>query len=110
MKHVATEKNWNFELGVGDGIDIPIDVKFGFMQRDQFDQQHQNKDTFYTPNVVNAQFIIGSEKVLDSGKNCSFAFDNYSPAYGGIVPCFRHLAKDNIGYYRSDHPFQQQQI
>ena len=39
MEDVTAEKNWTFELGVGDGIDIPIYVIVGFMQRDQFNQQ-----------------------------------------------------------------------
>ena len=43
---VTTENNWTFELGVGDGIDIPNDVIVGFMQRGQFNQQHQNAETF----------------------------------------------------------------
>ena len=47
MKDVTTENNWTFELGVGDGIDIPICVIVGFMQRDQFNQQQQNNDSFY---------------------------------------------------------------
>ena len=55
MKVVTTENNWTFELGVRDGIDIPIYVIIEFMQRDQFNQQHQNNDTFYRPSVVNAQ-------------------------------------------------------
>ena len=46
MKDVTTENNWIFELGVGDSIDIPIYVLVGFMRRDQFNQQIQNKDTF----------------------------------------------------------------
>ena len=41
MKVVTTENNWTLELSVGDGIDIPIYVLVGFMQRDQFNQQHQ---------------------------------------------------------------------
>ena len=45
-KDVTTENNWTFELGVGDGIDIPIYLVVRFMQRDQFNQQHQNNDTF----------------------------------------------------------------
>ena len=96
MKDVTTENNWTFELGVGDGIDIPIYVIVGFMQRDQFNQQHQNNDTFYRPSVVNAQSILGSEELPDAGINCNYAFDKYSQAYGEIVSCFRHLAKDNI--------------
>ena len=96
MKDVTTENNWTFALGVGDGIDIPIYVIVGFMQRDQFNQQHQNNDTFCRPSVVNAQCIIGSEKPPDAGINCNSAIDKYSLAYGVIVSCFRHLAKDNI--------------
>ena len=46
MKDVTVEKNWIIELGVADGIDIPIYVIVGFMQRGQFNQQHQNNDTF----------------------------------------------------------------
>ena len=51
MKDVTTENNWTFELGVGDGVDIPIYVVVRFMQRDQFNQQHQNNDTFHRPSV-----------------------------------------------------------
>ena len=61
-KDVTTENNWTFELGVGDGIDVPIYVIVGFIQRDHFNQQHQNIDTLYRPSVVIAQSIIGSEK------------------------------------------------
>ena len=95
MKDVTTEINWTFELGVGVGVDIPICVIVGFMQRDQFNQQHQNNDTYYRRSVVNAQFIIGSEKFPDAGINCKYAIDDYSQAYGEIVSRFRHLAKDN---------------
>ena len=62
MKDETTRKTETFELGAGDGIDIPIYVIVGFMQRDQFNQQHQNNDKSYRPNVVNAQCIIESEK------------------------------------------------
>ena len=96
MKDATTENNRTFELGVGDGIDIPIYVIVGFMQRDQFNQQHQNNDTFYTPSVVNAQCIIGSEKFSDAGISCNYAIDQCSQAYGEIVSCFRHLARNNI--------------
>ena len=33
MNNVATENNWTFEFGEGDGIDISIYVIVGFMQR-----------------------------------------------------------------------------
>ena len=94
MKDVTTENVWTFELGVGDGVDIPIHVIVGFMQKDQFNQQYQNIDTQCF--IVNAQCFIGSEKFPDAGINCNYAIDNYSQAYGEIVSCFRHLAKNNI--------------
>ena len=75
MKDVTTGKIWTFELGVGDGIDKPIYVMVGFMQRDQFSQQHQNNDTFYKPSVVNAQCIVGSENIPDAGNNSNYAID-----------------------------------
>ena len=79
IKDVTTEINWNFELGVGDCIDIPIYVIVGFMQRDQFNQQHQNNDT--QPSVVNAQCVVGNENGK-AGINCNYAIDKYSQAYG----------------------------
>ena len=66
------------------------------MQRDQFNQYHQNIDIFYIPSVVDAQCIVGSEKFPDAGIYCNYAIDKYSQAYGEFVSCFRHLAKDNI--------------
>ena len=66
------------------------------MQRDQINQQHQNIDIFYRPSEVNVQCIIGSEKFPNAGNNCNYAIDKNSQAYGKIVSCFRHLAKDNI--------------
>ena len=47
MKDVTTENNWTLELGVGDCFNIPIYVIVGFIQRDQFNQQHQINDLFY---------------------------------------------------------------
>ena len=43
MKNVTTENNWTFGPVVGDGIDVPVYVIVGFMQRDQFSQHHQKK-------------------------------------------------------------------
>ena len=96
MKDVTTENNWIFKLGVADGTDTPIYVIVGFTRRDQIDQQHQNKVTFYKPNVVKAQCIIGRLKIPDAGIYCSSAIDKYSQAYGEVESCFRHLAKDSV--------------
>ena len=46
MKDVTTEKNWTFELGLGVGIDLPIYVIVGLLQKDQFNQRHQKIDAF----------------------------------------------------------------
>ena len=43
-----------------------------------------------------AQCFIGSEKYPDAGINQNYAIGKYSQAYGEIVSCFRHLAKDNF--------------
>ena len=96
MKDGATENNWTFELGVGDGIAIPLFVIVGFMQRDQFNQQHQNNVTFYRPSLINPQRIIGNDKYPDGGLSCNYAIDKYSQAHGEIVSCFKHLAEDNF--------------
>ena len=66
------------------------------MQRDRFNQQHQNNDTLYRPSVVNAQCILGSEKFPDAGRICIYAFDKFSLVYDESVSCFRHLSKDNF--------------
>ena len=60
------------------------------MQRDQFNQQHQNNDTFYRPSVVNAQCSFGSEKLPDAGINCNYGADKYSQAFEELVSCFKH--------------------
>ena len=75
VKDVTIENNWTLGLGVGDSVDLPIFVIVGFMQTYQFNQQHQNKGTFYRPSVVNAQCIIGSENFPDVGENCNHAID-----------------------------------
>ena len=78
-KVVTTANNWSFELGVGGGFDVPIYVVGGFVQRDQFNQQHQ-KNTFYRRSTVNAKCINGSEKYPDAGKNCIFHLKKYLQA------------------------------
>ena len=70
MKDVTTENSWILELRVGDGFDILFYVIVGFMQRDQFNRQNLKIDTSCRPSVVNAQSIIGSEKLPDAGLNC----------------------------------------
>ena len=96
MNDVTIENNSTFELSVGYGIDIPIFVIVGSMQKDQFNQKHQNNDTFHRLSVVNAQCFVRNQKYPDVGINCNYAIDKDSQACGEIISCFRHLAKDNI--------------
>ena len=81
---------------MGNDFEVPIYVKVGFMQGAQFNQQHPNIDTFYQPSLVNAHCITGSKKYPDPRMTFISAIDKFSQAYGGIVSCFRHLAKDNV--------------
>ena len=55
MKDVTTENNCTFELGVGDGIHLPLYLIVGFLQRDQSNLQNQSNDTFHGQSVVNTQ-------------------------------------------------------
>ena len=66
------------------------------MQRNQFNQQRQNNDTFQRPLVVIAQCILNSGKHPDARINFTFVVDKRSKAYGESVSCLRHLAKEKI--------------
>ena len=61
---------------MGDGIDIPIYVRVGFMERGLFNQQHQFNDRFYRRSLVKAQCIFVSENFPDARLNCNCAIDN----------------------------------
>ena len=74
-KDVTTGKNWTSEAGLESRVNVPIFVLVGFLQKDQFNQQHQIIDTFYTPSVVSAQRFIGIEKYQDGGIGCIHTFD-----------------------------------
>ena len=117
MKDVTAENGWLFGLGVGDGINIPIYVIVGFMQRHQFNQQHRSEHNFSRPSVINAQRFIGIGKYPDAGINFNYAIGNFSQGYGEIDSCFKHFAKDIIlqpfftqevfitsNYYREGNP------
>ena len=46
MKQVSNQKEWIFELGVGESMNIPIWVIIGFQQQDRKDSKNLNNDTF----------------------------------------------------------------
>ena len=74
-KYVTTESNYTFEQVAQSGIDVPFLVKCYLMQVVQFNQQHQNIDTFFKATTVNGQCNIGSRKNPDVGINCNYAID-----------------------------------
>ena len=66
------------------------------LKRGQFNQKHQNIDTFYSPTASNVQSIINTEKCLDPAKDCDFVFDKRSQAYGEDISCSRLLAQNFV--------------
>ena len=92
-KDVTSEYIWNFELVLQSGFDVPVYVIVGFVERGQYDQEHQNKDRHYRPTVVIAQGSISKEKRPEVGITYNYAVDKESQAFGEIVSCFRHWGK-----------------
>ena len=65
------------------------------MQREQFQQQTQNIDTFYQLSVRNAQNFTGTKKYPDVRTNRHLEHDKFSQPYGEFVCCFVLSTKDN---------------
>ena len=107
MKEVNTQNLWTFELGVQEGINVPIWIFVAFQQNDRQNDQELNNDTFYRPLVTSAQCIIETEKYPDSGILLNYNDDDYSQGYGQIKEAFKALTKDNILQpYISQHDFR----
>ena len=107
MKELNTRKNWNFDLGTQEGINIPIWIIVDFQHRDRQDSQNLNNDRFYRPPVTSAQCIIGTEMYLDSAILQNYDDDDYNQGYGQIKEAFKALTKDDILQpYISDNDFR----
>ena len=107
MKEVNIQNIWNFDLGIQEGINVPIWIIIGFQQRTRQNSQNENNDTFYRPPVTSAQCIIGTEKYPDSGILLNYNDDDYNQGYGQIKEAFRALTKDDILQpYISDKDFR----
>ena len=107
MKEVNTQNLWIFELGVKDGINVPIWVIIAFQQNDRQNDQNLNNDTFYRPLVTSARCIIGTENYPDSSILLNYNDDDYSQGYGQIKEAFKALTKDNLLQpYISEHDFR----
>ena len=106
MKEVNSQNFWTFELGVQEGINVPIWIYVVFQQSDRKPDQILNNDASYRMPVTSCQGIIGNSKHPDSGFLLSYNDDDYSQGYGQIE-AFRALTKDNILQpYISKHDFR----
>ena len=65
MKEINTQKNWTFELGTQEGINVPIWVYVVFQQTDRQHDQNLNNNTFYRMPVTSAQVVIGTKRYPD---------------------------------------------
>ena len=106
MQKVKNQKVWQFQIGVQEGISIPIFIIFGFQQQGRENSQNPNNDTFCRLPIVSAQCIIGTKKYPDGGSLLSCDDNDYSQGYGQIKEAFRTLTKDDIlKPYTSEHDF-----
>ena len=96
MKEVNTQNLWTFELGVKEGINVPIRIYVVFQQNDRQHIQSSNNDTFYRMPVTSAQCFTGTERYRDSANLLNYNDDDYSQAYGQIKEVFKALTKDII--------------
>ena len=101
MKEIRTQSLWISELGIQEGINIPIWIIIEFQQSERQDSQNSNSqnsniDTFYSPPVISAQCIFSTEKNPDSAFSSNYFDEDYSQGYGRIKEAFRALTKDDI--------------
>ena len=96
MQEVKNQKTWQFQIGVEEGISIPMFIIIGFQQQDRENPQNLNNDTFIRLPVTSAQCIVASEKYPDSSILLNYDDDDYSQGYGQIKEDFRALGKDDI--------------
>ena len=91
-KTVTIESSWTSELGLQSGVHVANHIITFFRQKNKFNQQKQNIDTFMRPTIVNAHCITRSAKYPDTPINCDYVVDKNSQSCEVILSCFRHLA------------------
>ena len=107
MKEVNTQNLWTFELGIQEGVNVPIWFIAGFQLSDRQHNQGLDNDTFHRPPVISVQCKIGTKKYPDSAIFLNYNDDDYSQAYGQMKEAFRVLSKDDIlKPYKSDNNFR----
>ena len=107
MQEVKNQRTWHFQIGVEEGINIPIFIIIGLQQQDRENSQNRNNDFFNRLPVTSAQCLIGSEKYPDSAILLNYDDDDYSQGYGQTKEAFRALSKvDILQPYISQHDFK----
>ena len=64
MKELNTQNIWSFELGTQEGINIPIWLYIVLQQSDWQHDQNLYNHTFVGLQVISAQVVIGTGKIL----------------------------------------------
>ena len=96
MKKMKTQNFSTFEIGVREGINVPIWIYVVFQQSDRQHNQNLNNDTFYRMPITSCQCIIGTEKYPDNAILLNYNDNDYSQGYGQIKEAFKALTKDII--------------
>ena len=96
MEEVNTQNFWTFELGIQEGINVPIWVIVVFQQMDRQNDQNLNNDTFVRLPVISAHVVIGTKRYPDTAILLNYNDDDYSQGYGQIKEAFKVLTKDDI--------------
>ena len=88
IEEVKNQKVWNFQIGVQEGMSVPIWIIIGFQQKDRENDQNLDNDSFCRLPVTSDQCIIGTEKYPDSAILLNYNDDDYSQGYGQIEEVF----------------------
>ena len=89
INEVKSQKNWTFELGTQESVNVPISIYVGFQQNDRENYQNLNNDTFVRLSITSAQSIIGTENYTECGILLNYNDDDYSRGDGQINEALR---------------------
>ena len=95
-EEVQEQSEWNFDLGVGEGVDLHICVIIDFQKRSKLNSQLLNSDKVLRTPVKFAHCNIGTEDHPDAGINLSNAEDKSNQSYSQIVSCFKQPTEDYL--------------
>ena len=96
MKEVNTQVFWTFDLGVQEGINVPIWIFLVFQQMDRQNDHNLNNEYFVRLPVISVQVVIETERYPDTGILLNYCDDDYRQGYGQIKEAYKTLTKDDI--------------